>query len=97
MTFGLNRRRVVEATRTWTFSPLLQPTGFQPVVVEYNSAILSRLLENCEASPNPKILALIKKLSPVAWRHIHLNGHYTFRGSGQVIDLDAIVAGLVLE
>ena len=34
MTFGLNRRRVVEATRTWTFSPLLQPTGFQPVVVE---------------------------------------------------------------
>ena len=35
MTFGLNRRRVVEATRTWTFSPLLQPTGFQPVVVEW--------------------------------------------------------------
>jgi TnpA family transposase len=66
-------------------------------IVYYNSAILSRLLENCEASPNPKILALIKKLSPVAWRHIHLNGHYTFRGSGQVIDLDAIVAGLVLE
>jgi TnpA family transposase len=66
-------------------------------IVYYNSAILSRLLEHCEASPNPKILALIKKLSPVAWRHIHLNGHYTFRGSGQVIDLDAIVAGLVLE
>jgi hypothetical protein len=21
-----------------------------------------------------------------AWRHIHLNGHYTFRGDGQVID-----------
>ena len=37
MTFGLNRRRVVEATRTWTFSPLLQPTGFQPVVVEYHA------------------------------------------------------------
>jgi len=35
VTFGLNRRRVVEATRTWTFSPLLQPTGFQPVVVEF--------------------------------------------------------------
>ena len=66
-------------------------------IVYYNSAILSRLLENCEASPNPKILALIKKLSPVAWRHIHLNGHYTFRGSGQIINLDAIVAGLVLE
>jgi hypothetical protein len=29
-------------------------------------------------------------------RHIHLNGHYTFHGDGQVIDLDAIVAGLEL-
>ncbi len=32
-------RRVVEATRTWTFSPLLQPTGFQPVVVEFGRCI----------------------------------------------------------
>jgi hypothetical protein len=38
---------------------------------------------------------LIKKMSPAAWRHIHLNGHYTFR-DGQLIDLDAIVAGLEL-
>jgi hypothetical protein len=29
-------------------------------------------------------LALIKKLSPAAWRHIHLNGHYTFRGDGRL-------------
>ncbi|MBK8534709.1 MAG: transposase [Candidatus Competibacteraceae bacterium] len=40
VTFGLNPRRVVEATRTWTFSPLLQPTGFQPVVVEIIITIL---------------------------------------------------------
>jgi hypothetical protein len=45
---------------------------------------------------NAKALTLIKKLSPVAWRHIHLNGHYTFRGDGQLIDLDAILAGLEL-
>jgi hypothetical protein len=43
-----------------------------------------------------KALALIKKMSPAAWRHIHLNGHYTFRGNGQIIDLDAIMAGLEL-
>ena len=43
-----------------------------------------------------KVLALIKKVSPAAWRHIHLNGRYTFRDSGQMIDLDAIVAGLSL-
>jgi hypothetical protein len=63
----------------------------------YNSAILSRLLTNYGASGNAKALALVKKLA-AAWRHIHLNGHYTFRGNGQLIDLDAIaiVAGLEL-
>jgi hypothetical protein len=43
-----------------------------------------------------KALAMIKKVSPAAWRHIHPNGRYTFRDSGQVIDLNAIVAGLNL-
>jgi hypothetical protein len=47
-------------------------------------------------SPSVKALAMIKKVSPAAWRHIHLNGRYTFRDSGQVIDLNAIVAGLNL-
>ena len=39
---------------------------------------------------------MIKKISPAAWRHVHLNGHYTFRGTGPIIDLDAIMAGLDL-
>jgi TnpA family transposase len=66
-------------------------------IIYYNSAILSRILDKYEASPNPKILALIKKVSPAAWRNIHFNGHYAFRDSGQRIDLDAIMANLVLE
>ena len=49
-------------------------------IIYYNSAILSRLLTKYEASGNAKALVLIKKMSPAAWRHIHLNGHYTFRG-----------------
>ena len=65
-------------------------------IIYYNSAILSRLLTKYEASANAKALVLIKKMSPAAWRHIHLNGHYTIHGDGQVIDLDAIVAGLEL-
>ena len=43
-----------------------------------------------------KALAMIKKTSPAAWRHVHLNGHYRFCGAGQIIDLDTIVAGLDL-
>jgi TnpA family transposase len=65
-------------------------------IIYYNSAILSRLLARCEENGNAKALAMIKKISPAAWRHIHLNGHYTFRSTGQLIDLDAIVAGLNL-
>jgi hypothetical protein len=53
------------------------------VIIYYNSTILSRLLTNYEASGNAKALALLKQLSPAAWRHIHLNGHCTFRGGGQ--------------
>jgi TnpA family transposase len=65
-------------------------------IIYYNSAILSRLLAKYGTSPSVKALAMIKKISPAAWRHIHLNGRYTFRDGGQVIDLDAIVAGLNL-
>ena len=31
-----------------------------------------------------------------AWRHILLNGHYTFQSGGKMIDLDALLAGLDL-
>jgi hypothetical protein len=64
------------------------------VVIYYNSAILSHLLTKCEASGNA--VALITRMSPAAWRHILLNGHYTFQSGGKMIDLDALVAGLEL-
>jgi hypothetical protein len=50
------------------------------------------VLEKNEASRNTYAPASIKKMSPSAWRHIHLNEHYKFRGDGQVINRDAIVA-----
>lgn len=65
-------------------------------IIFYNSAILSRLLTKYEARGNAKALALITRISPAAWRHILLNGHYTFQSDGKVIDLDALVAGLEL-
>ena len=66
-------------------------------IIYYNSAILSRLLVKHEANPSAKILRLIKNVSPAAWRHVHMNGHYNFRGNGQIIDLDAVIADLILE
>ncbi|MBO9844808.1 hypothetical protein J7387_19445, partial [Xanthomonas phaseoli pv. dieffenbachiae] len=58
--------------------------------------ILSRLLTKYQASGNAKAVLLITKMSPAAWRHILLNGHYTFQSNGNLIDLDALVAGLEL-
>jgi len=66
-------------------------------IIYDNSAILSRLLTKYEVSQHTRALALIKSISPAAWRHLLLNGHYTFRGGGQTIDLDVIVAGLDLS
>ncbi|UDI81674.1 transposase Tn3 family protein [Xanthomonas citri pv. mangiferaeindicae] len=65
-------------------------------VIYYNSAILSRLLTKYEASGNANALALITQMSPAAWRHILLNGHYTFQSDSKMLDLDALVAELEL-
>ena len=67
------------------------------VIIYYNSAILSHLLTKCEAIGNAKTVALITRMSPAAWRHILLNGHYTFQSGGKMIDLDALLAGLEVE
>ena len=42
------------------------------------------------------MLAIITSTSPVAWRHVHLNGRYAFREGAQAIDLAVIVRGLKL-
>ena len=65
-------------------------------IIYYNSAILSHLLTKCEASGNAKAVALITRILPAAWRHILLNGHYTFNSGGKMIALDVLLAGLDL-
>lgn len=65
-------------------------------IIYYNSAILSRLLERLEAEDNTKGIDALTRISPVAWQHILLNGHYTFQNSNEVIDLDELVASLKL-
>lgn len=66
------------------------------VIIAYNSVLLSKLLERYQATDNQKAIQLLRKISPVAWRHIHLLGRYAFRDRGQPIDLDALLAGISL-
>jgi len=63
-------------------------------IVYFNSAILSALLAEYDQESKHKMIDLIKKTSPIAWRHILFGGHYTFRTGGQAINLDEILANL---
>lgn len=64
------------------------------VVIAYNSILLSTLLDRYQVTGNQKAIDLLKKISPVAWQHIHFLGHYTFRGNQHPIDLEALLAGI---
>ncbi|MBC8950056.1 putative resolvase [Xenorhabdus sp. TS4] len=66
-------------------------------IIYYNLAILSRLLERFEAEENVKGIDALMRISPVAWHHILLNGHYTFKNSNEIIDLDTLVMRLKLR
>jgi hypothetical protein len=67
------------------------------VVIAYNSIMLSMLLERFHANGNDKAIALLQKISPVAWQHIHFLGHYTFRENKHLIDLETMLANVTLE
>ena len=67
------------------------------VVIAYNSIMLSMLLDRHKADDDEKILALLQKISPIAWQHIHFLGHYAFRNNYNPIDLVSMLANIILE
>jgi hypothetical protein len=66
-------------------------------VIAYNSILLSGLLSRYQVAANQKALELLKRISPVAWQHIHFLGHYAFRDKHHPIDLEAILARVNLQ
>ncbi len=65
-------------------------------IIHYNSAILSKLQQKYEAEGNKKGLAMLRKISPVAWHHIHFQGHFIFSDE-KLIDLDKIISKVILH
>lgn len=65
-------------------------------IIYYNSAILSKLRDKYEAEGNQKALALLRRISPVAWQHIHFYGHLVFSNEN-IIDLDEVIKLLILD
>ncbi|HJX35502.1 MAG TPA: Tn3 family transposase [Dehalococcoidales bacterium] len=67
------------------------------VVIAYNSIMLSMLLDKYKAAGNEKVIALLQKISPVAWQHIHFLGHYDFKNNYNPIDFEEILAKIVFD
>ena len=64
------------------------------VIIAYNSILLSGPLKRFQAEGNQKALDLLKRISPIAWQHIHFLGHYAFRDRKNPIDLETPLAGV---
>jgi hypothetical protein len=62
------------------------------IIIAYNSILLSALLERYRVAGGQKAIMLLRKISPVAWQHVHLLGRYLWRGKRQPIDLVALLA-----
>jgi hypothetical protein len=56
--------------------------------------MLSKLLVRLEADGKNKDAELVKRLSPVAWRHINLFGRYEFGGELSMPDLNEIIRNI---
>jgi len=67
------------------------------VVIAYNSIMLSRLLDKYKVAGNEKVIALLQKISPVAWQHIHFLGHYDFKNNYHLIDFDEMLANITFD
>jgi TnpA family transposase len=56
-------------------------------IIYYNCALLSGLVEKFDKLNKQNVVDMISNLSPVAWRHIQLSGHYDFGGVKEGIDV----------
>ena len=63
-------------------------------IILYNASILSRLLEQQETTRNTQGADATKKVSPVAWQHINLQGRYEFQKQPDPLDVDMIIRTL---
>jgi hypothetical protein len=50
------------------------------------------LLNRRQTAEKEELLEMLRKISPVAWQHIHFLGHYLLRNERQPTDLEAFLA-----
>ena len=65
------------------------------VIIYFNSAILSHLLEHFEATGDNEKAAITRAVSPVAWQNINLSGTYNFTNTGKLPYVSEITKPIV--
>ena len=63
-------------------------------IIVYNASILSRLLEHQERTGDTEGAQATKKICPIAWQHINLQGRFEFLKTPDALNLDAIIRTL---
>jgi hypothetical protein len=53
--------------------------------------------KNLIKTQDKKILALIKKISPIAWQHINFFGHYIFQKDSPTINISKILENIMFS
>ena len=61
-------------------------------IIYYNTLLLSRVYEQKAAADDLEALDILKGISPVAWRNVHLIGNFDFTGGSSVVDIEALAA-----
>lgn len=62
-------------------------------IIYYNDYMLSGFLDR---NLQKRILKKLKKVSPIAWHHLHFTGHFTFYDHKRKINIDEIIENIKL-
>ena len=63
-------------------------------IIFYNASILSRLLEHQERTGDTRGAEATKRISPIAWQHINLQGRFEFLKTPDGLNVDTIIRAL---
>jgi TnpA family transposase len=63
-------------------------------IIFYNASILSQLLEHQEQTGDTQGPEATKKIAPIAWQHINLQGRFEFLKQPDTLNVDAIIRAL---
>ena len=66
-------------------------------IIFYNAYILSALLTQAEKEGRIEEAEIIKRISPVAWRHVNFLGRFVFQLSQNHINIDEMIKVLEQE